>query len=1382
MSGKSINRSIRIFINGKEVENSLRKVKGEVYSLRREVEGLPRGSEEYVRKSAELRKVTKYWKEMREEISGIPTLFDKLKSNAGAFTTIVGGFLTFTTITSKIRELIDMAAELSDWQANVQKTTGMTRKEVRGLTKDLDELNTRTSREDLLKIAEEGGRIGIPKEEIAAFTKEMDKANVALGDSFDSVEDVAGSLGKLRNLYEETKNQDIATAFNGIGSSLNELGAAGVASEKNIAAFATRVGALPAAFKPAIADAMGLGAAFEESGIDAEVASRSYGILIQAAAKNTAAFAQVMDVSKQEVEDLINTNPVEFFLQFTKSVSALDKDGVKTAKMLGALGINADGVNKIIGAGASANDRFRETLVLANQAMADGTSLTKEFNTKNENLAATIEKIKKEFVEWVTDERVVEFFEGLVNWFAKLIGVVEDTDVSTVKWKDTLLFLFKVFAIGASAMLSYTASVKLIAMWSNRATVATNLLTLAQRSNILSNNLVQISLYGMSSVVYLLTGRVKLATQSWIFFTAAVRANPLGFALSVITAIAGALLIFRKEAKEATVAQEKFSDALKRIDAEVAKNVSKTQSAISALVNTIKDEKVSLDTRKKAYQELIKLAPEFNGYLKDEEFNIKGLIKVYDLYTKRLYAVANAKSLQKLMEEALGTQNEAALKRYRAEIEAGNKRIENEEKFYNILKDQKAEGLLNLKENLANAGLKDAEKSVQEIQNFISDQIRELDESISIYDVQMNQMIQKYGKYQASQMDEFKELLMQKNTAQMVKDAMLGTGSDFEFTGTIPGKEQQGNSDKDKELERRRRVDEEILRQEIENQKALLDAKRKAQDEALALMDEGYEKERQKLIYEKDRRIEDLQIEIEERKKLQEKLNADADFEAGQGNFAGASHLRQLANEQTAIISEMQATITSIEKGHIIKRQQLKFEYNKKRIEEDQKAYERELMNLETRHNNELKAVKSLEDAKKILRDKYEYSEDELNKLKDFEKAKSEIILAQQKETIKKQLEQLTAQQDELKKIIDKEVGADIMGVGTMTTEQLDELILKYQELANAISKIRNPDGVDENGRTEDQANALGQVDILGTSAEEWENIFSNLDTLGGKLAAAKALATAMSQVWSQYFDAQNQKIKQDLTAFEAAANRKKAALSKQLEQGIISQETYNAKIGKLEADLEKKRAEAEYKQQMNDWKAKMLDANVSTALAIVNALASGSYPANIVFAAIVGALGAVQIGMIAKNKPKKPSGYFSGGPTSGSGRYDEYGRELADGPVHAREYVIPEYLRRDPVIARMEDFIEARRRGMSPDLGRPGEGYAGGGETRPVSPTPVGPENENNTVMLSLVHAVNRLNDHLEYLEENPIEAKLTRTLETAKKLKEDIDDYTTHRNKNRR
>lgn len=381
---KSINRSIRIFVNGKEVEHSLNNVRREMNRLRREVNTLERGSEEYVKKSSELRKVTEYFREMRQEITGMPSMFERLSKNASGFVAILTGAFAITNITGKFRQLINLSAELSDKQSDVQKTTGMTKKEVRELTHELDKLNTRTSRIELLEIAVEGGRIGIAKDEIADFTAAMDKANVALGDVFGSASNVASVLGKLRFLYKETAEMGVSEAYNAIGSALNELGANGVANEQNIAAFATRVGALPDAFKPSIADALALGAAFEESGVEANIAGRSYSILIQTAATKTEEFAKVMGITKEEVTELINSNPTEFFLRFTNSFKGMETNGTKMANTLKELGVNAMGVNMIIGAASSNNDRFRETIELSNKSLEEGVSMTNEFNVKNE--------------------------------------------------------------------------------------------------------------------------------------------------------------------------------------------------------------------------------------------------------------------------------------------------------------------------------------------------------------------------------------------------------------------------------------------------------------------------------------------------------------------------------------------------------------------------------------------------------------------------------------------------------------------------------------------------------------------------------------------------------------------------------------------------------------------------------------------------------------------------------------------------------------------------------------------------------------------------------------------------------------------------------------
>lgn len=1373
MAGKGVNRSIRLFINGKEVEHSVNNVRKTMNNLRKDINAATKGSEEYVRKSAELRKVTAYYQQMNEEITRLPSTIDKLSISTSKFLTIFSAFTSFSFLQQNVKKLIDLSAELADKQADVRKTTGMTKEEVRALTQELDKLDTRTSRSDLLSIAEEGGRIGIAKEEIADFVEAMNKANVALGDVFGSAEEVASTLGKLRFLYKETAEMGVSEAYNAIGSALNELGANGVASEQNIAAFATRVGALPNAFKPAIADAMALGAAFEESGVNAEVAGRSYGILVQAAANNTAAFAKQMNISREELEKMINDDPVEFFLKFTESFKGMDRNGVQMAKTLKSLGISADGVNKIIGAAANNNDRFRESIALSNQAMEEGTSLTDEYNVKNENLAASLDKIQKTFVEWIASDTVQDFVEGLVEWFGALIGAIDRTDEELNGWQKTLNFVTKSIGSLIVVMISYK-TISLVLVNATKENIKQTLLyqgVIKGKTAVIK--LAQIAMMAYGVVAKAVTGDMRGARYEAIWLGAALKALPWTAIISAVAGLISYLYIFNKETNKAVTAQQLLNEAHN----EAAKEIASEKLQIEQLLKVSKDESIEKNKRLAALNELKKIMPEYANLLSLENINTKKVTEAVREYTKELSKNAKAKALQAKYD---------ALESERLEI--GNKTT----KDYNSSVDNLFESIWDL------FGIETKHyKSIDELESFFKKEFADLDQKS--FDRILENAIKNSGLRNKEQSLKAIDELQKEIANELYKlnsDLKVQEEEYFEQNTPISDPKKE-----DPEVERRRRIAEELLKIEVAKNRRIRDEKLKNREEEIALMEEGFDKELALLETEKEKRLNKLADELEDLTLLREEYLRREQEERKKGNIAGANGFAAQAEELNKIVDIKNEELLITEKTFLTKRRQLGFEFDKKDFEEKQKAYDRELMNLETKHNNELKSISNFEKEKakiskseqqktideiKLLLSEYGYSPEDLEKIKTFEKAKSEIILAQQKQTIEKQLEQLEAQQSKLKELINAEVIADAVGFGgSLTAKELDELILKYEELSNVISKLRNPEEdseLDANGRTADQANALGAVDILGTSAEEWEMIFQNLDTLGGKLAATKAIAQAMSQVWGSFFDAQNQKIKNDLTAYEAAANKKKTALAKQLEQGIISQETYNAKMGKLEADLERARTEAEYKQAVNSWKMNLMEATSNTALAVINALASGRYPLNLVFAAITGSLGAIQIGTIAKNKPKKPSGYFTGGETGGSGEYDAYGRELADGSLHAREYVIPEYLRSDPVIARMEEFIEARRRGMAPSVRLDRDGSPDGVVSPSSTPVPTSPDNAPDKVSIAILGALEKLNDNLEYLQENPLEAKLTRNLEVAKKLADDIEDYKKHRNKNRR
>jgi tubulin-specific chaperone A len=237
--------------------------------LRATLRGLVPGSADYNRYEKELQQVTNRLNELRGKaqaakfsLSSIADSFNRYQALA------VSVVATLTGVVFSIQKMIDYNGKLSDAQANVMKTTKMTKQEVDELGKSFGLLETRTSRINLYKIAEQGGRLGIPKEEIADFVRNMDVAAVALGDSFTGgVDQVAEKLGKIKFLFKETKDLGIDSAYASIGSAINELGADGVASEANIAEFTTRIGSLTDVLKPTVQETLALGAAFEESGI-----------------------------------------------------------------------------------------------------------------------------------------------------------------------------------------------------------------------------------------------------------------------------------------------------------------------------------------------------------------------------------------------------------------------------------------------------------------------------------------------------------------------------------------------------------------------------------------------------------------------------------------------------------------------------------------------------------------------------------------------------------------------------------------------------------------------------------------------------------------------------------------------------------------------------------------------------------------------------------------------------------------------------------------------------------------------------------------------------------------------------------------------------------
>lgn len=281
------------------------------------------------------------------------------------------------------------AVDFEDKMADVGKTTGMEGKVLEKFGDSILDMSTktRTSIDDLVKIGEIGGQLGVAEDQLLSFVDSSNKFNVALGADFSGgVEEAITAIGNIKSLFKGTRGLDISDAIQRTGSAINELGAVGSGTSSNISDFTLRLGALPDALKPSVENTLALGTFLEELGINAQIGAGGVSNLLLVAGKNIAGFGTQMGVSSDAAKELLAQDPVEFMKKFSKSFEGMAPDVL--AKKLDALGIGSQETIKVIGAISASTDRLTTLQGVANQAFAEGTSLQNEYNKKNATSAA----------------------------------------------------------------------------------------------------------------------------------------------------------------------------------------------------------------------------------------------------------------------------------------------------------------------------------------------------------------------------------------------------------------------------------------------------------------------------------------------------------------------------------------------------------------------------------------------------------------------------------------------------------------------------------------------------------------------------------------------------------------------------------------------------------------------------------------------------------------------------------------------------------------------------------------------------------------------------------------------------------------------------------
>lgn len=407
--------SVDVFINGSLANKSLRDLKLSASQLRNELARLEPTTAEFAQKSKKLQQVTSEIDKLNARLKPTKGLFSSISKELKAFGAVAIAAFGFEFITSQISNLISKNAKLSDSLADIRKTTGMSASEVKRFNEQLSLIDTRTSTQELRELAAALGQLGIEKDSLLGAVAAFDKLFVALGDEFGNIQDMTKTLGGLRNSIKDLKSNDVGVDFLKLGNAINELSAAGQATAPIVSDFANRIGGVASPMGLTAGQILGLSATMEELGITAERGGTATVKMLQKMTTDTKSFANLANVPLKEFTEMVNTDLYGAFLKVIEGASKSKASTTMLGTILQDLELSGGSASEVFMKLGTSTQMLKEKVDLATDSLKNQDSILNEFNTKNDTLAAKLERISKGVLAAFSNSKVSGWIENVVD-------------------------------------------------------------------------------------------------------------------------------------------------------------------------------------------------------------------------------------------------------------------------------------------------------------------------------------------------------------------------------------------------------------------------------------------------------------------------------------------------------------------------------------------------------------------------------------------------------------------------------------------------------------------------------------------------------------------------------------------------------------------------------------------------------------------------------------------------------------------------------------------------------------------------------------------------------------------------------------------------------
>lgn len=618
-------------------ETSPKELNRTLVQLKRNLNGLERGSEEWNRQCEAIKRVKAEIAKVNSQMRENESLWERMNRKLNDWQTALAGIAAaITGIIMAGRSAVNAFADMDQEMANVRKFTGMNASEVEQLNEDFQKIDTRTGREELNKLAQEAGRLGkTSQEDVLGFVKAADQINVALDDLGDGA---TLTLSKLTNIFGDEERLGTEKALLAVGSVINELSQNCTASAPYLANFTQRMAGVGAQAKMTIPEIMGFAAVLDSQEQAVEMSATAVSKVIMDMFKENDKIIKATSLNAKEFNETLKKSTNEGLLMLLDRLHELGNIDV-LAPVFKDMGENGARAAQVISALAGNLDMVRWEQEEATKAFAEGTSVTNEFNVQNTTVQAGLDKARK---------GVTEMAVALGEQLQPIMKHVISSTTLLLKFMSTSITFIKENAFTLASLTAAFIAYKIAVNASNIAFKAHYAWLVISKAATMAYKTTVATLHAAHLLLQM--GLAKLqgnwVRQSWLMSDlkkqGALLASGYGAIAAGAIALGAVLYKLYKKMTEVSQAEKDLQEIRKRGQ----EGIIDEKNKIDALIAVARDETQSLKDRHTAIDALNKIIPNYNAQLDDTTGKYKENKKALDDYLKSLtrkYEIEGAK-------------------------------------------------------------------------------------------------------------------------------------------------------------------------------------------------------------------------------------------------------------------------------------------------------------------------------------------------------------------------------------------------------------------------------------------------------------------------------------------------------------------------------------------------------------------------------------------------------------------------------------------------------------------------------------------------------------------------------------------------------------------